>query len=64
MRKPKITAKKFMGDDAYSWAVFIDGRPAFTGLSRSQVAYYKKVAEQGYKDALVSALDKSGYYTE
>lgn len=41
MKKPKITARKYMGDDAYSWAVFVDGRPAVTGLSRSQVAYYK-----------------------
>lgn len=64
MRKPKITARKYGGDDEYSWAVFVDARPAFTGLSRREVAYYKKVAEQGYKDALVAALDKTGYYTE
>lgn len=46
MRKPKITARKYMGDDAHSWAVFVDGRPAVTGLSRSQVAYFKKVIAQ------------------
>ena len=62
MAKPKITARKHGGDDAYSWAVFINGRPAFTGLSRSQVAYYRKQAEAGYKDAAVAALDKLGYY--
>ena len=62
MAKPKVTAKKFGGDDAYSWAVFIDGRPAFTGLMRSQVPYYRKMAEQRFKDAAVAALDKVGYY--
>ena len=41
-RKRKITTAKYMGDDAYSWAVFVDGRPAVTGLSRSEAAYHKK----------------------
>lgn len=62
-RKPKITARKYMGDDLYSWAVFIDGRPAFTGLHRSEVPYYKEKAARGYKDALVAAADKVGYYS-
>lgn len=43
-KKPKITARKYEGDDAYSWAVFIDGRPFVTGLSRREVHYYKKLA--------------------
>lgn len=45
-RKPKITARKYGGDDAYSWAVFIEGqsRPFVTGLTRSEVAYYKSEA--------------------
>ena len=60
--KPKVTAKKYMGDDAYSWAVFIDGRPAFTGLHRSEVAYYKELAKQRVKDAAVARLDAVGYY--
>lgn len=47
MAKPKITARKYMGDDAYSWAVFVDGRVTVSGLSRSQVPYYKKqIAEK------------------
>ncbi len=54
--KPKITARKYMGDDAYSWAIFRDGRPVFTGLSRSQVAYYRKEAEKGYRDTGVPAF--------
>lgn len=63
MANPKITAKKFGGDDAYSWAVLVNGRPAFTGLTRSQVPYYRKKAEAGYKESAVAALDKVGYYS-
>lgn len=40
--KTRITARKYLGDDAYSWAVFVDGRPKVTGLSRREVAYWKK----------------------
>lgn len=45
----KITARKYMGDDAYSWAVFVDGRPAFTGLSRREVTYYKQLAKETWE---------------
>jgi hypothetical protein len=31
-----------MGDDLYSWAVFVDGRPRLTGMGRSEVDYYKR----------------------
>lgn len=47
----KITAKKYGGDDAYSWAVFRDSKPVFTGLSRSEVPYYKKKASEGFRVA-------------
>jgi len=40
----RVTAKKYGGDDQYSWAVFIDGKPWVTGLSQSEVPYYKKKA--------------------
>ena len=49
MAKPKITARKYMGDDAYSWAVFVNGRPTYTGLMRQQVPYYRKLAEESAK---------------
>jgi hypothetical protein len=42
----KITAKKYMGDDRDSWAVFVDGRPAYTGLNKTSVAYYKRLAAE------------------
>ncbi len=43
-KKPKVTVRKYMGDDAYSWAVFIEGqtRPIVNGLARGEAAYYKK----------------------
>lgn len=46
MSKSRITAKKYTGDDAYSWAVFIDGRPLVTGLVKSEVPYYKRLAQK------------------
>ena len=41
-KKHKITAKKYMGDDLYSWAVFYKGVPRFTGLGKSEIPYYKR----------------------
>lgn len=41
-KRLKISAKKYGGDDCYSWAVFVRGRPAMTGLGRSEVDYYKR----------------------
>lgn len=43
-KKYRITAKKYGGDDSYSWAVFIKGQPFVTGLSRGEVDYYKRRA--------------------
>jgi hypothetical protein len=40
--KDRITAKKYGGDDAYSWAIFFDGKPIMTGLTKSEVPYYKE----------------------
>ncbi|QZI85693.1 hypothetical protein CPT_Summit_037 [Stenotrophomonas phage Summit] len=43
-KAPKITARKYGGNDEYSWAVFIDGRPFVTGLSKREVPHYKAQA--------------------
>lgn len=51
--KPKITAKKWNGDDLYSWAIFRDGEVVFAGLSKHQVPYYREKAKQGYKEAFL-----------
>lgn len=42
----RVSARKYQGDDYASWAVFIDGRPFVTGLTQTEVPYYKK---QAYK---------------
>jgi hypothetical protein len=42
MTKPqRVTAKKYQGDDTLSWAVFVDGRPTYTGLSRPEAQHYR-----------------------
>lgn len=46
MKLRRVTARKYMGDDAYSWAVFIDGKPMVTGLSRREVPFYKSEANK------------------
>lgn len=33
---PKVSYRKYMGDDAYSYALFIDGRPTYTGMDRRE----------------------------
>ena len=48
MTKPKITARKYGGDDKGSWAIFVTGQsyPVVEGLNRSEVPYYKKQVEK------------------
>jgi len=40
-RKHGITARKYQGDDYYSWAVFLNGAPVYTGMSRRDVNHFK-----------------------
>ncbi len=56
--KPKITARKYQGDDLASWAVFVNNRPVFTGMYRREVPYYRKLAaeiEEGKRNAQVQS---------
>jgi len=46
----RVTAKKWRGDDEASWAVFIDGRPFVTGLTKREVAHYKQQAINTLKE--------------
>jgi len=43
MAKSRITIRKYMGDDIYSWAVFKDGKPILTGLDRRSAQYYRDI---------------------
>lgn len=47
----KITVAKYMGDDKYSWAVFIDSRPVLTGLTRSTARYERERIKREEKKA-------------
>jgi len=40
----RVTARKHMGDDAGSWAVFIDGGVFVNGLTAGECWYYKTLA--------------------
>jgi hypothetical protein len=53
----RVTARKYQGDDKASWAVFVDGCPKWTGLTRSEVPYYKKIEEDKLKSASSSKSD-------
>ncbi len=53
----RITSRKYMGDDAYSWAVFLDGRPAYTGLSKGQVRYYTALLKAQIDEAEAKAKE-------
>jgi hypothetical protein len=46
--KLKVTARKWMGDDAGSWAVFLPGQsqPFVSGLTKAEVPYYKSQGEK------------------
>ena len=48
MAEIKVTARKYEGDDKYSWAIFRSDmrHPCYTGLSKPEVAHYKKLVEQ------------------
>jgi len=42
----RITAKKYNGNDSCSWAVFLDGKPKFTGLQKREIEYYKRIVKE------------------
>ena len=46
MAKVKVTAKKHNGDDAYSWAIFVDNQVRIGGLHKSEVNYYKRQVKE------------------
>ena len=47
---PKVTTRKWGGDDLYSWAVLADGRPIVTGLSKTEAAYHKAKVVEMYRE--------------
>jgi len=47
-KRKRVTARKYMGDDTHSWAVFLDGLAKVTGLTRREVDYYKRQLRDKY----------------
>lgn len=43
--RPRVTMKKYMGDDSQSWAVFVDGQPKWTGMNHSEAKWRKQKEE-------------------
>lgn len=48
--KAIVRTRKFRGNDAFSWAVFVNGRPVLTGLSRAEASYQKKIVTGMYAE--------------
>jgi len=48
MKRTMFSIRKYMGDDAYSWAVFYKGQrePVCTGCSKSEATYHANVLEK------------------
>lgn len=42
MARARVTRRKVGGNDAYSWAVLVDGRVKMNGLSQTEAIYYVK----------------------
>ncbi len=40
----RVTFRQVGGDDGYHYAVFVDGRRTYAGLTRSEAIYYKSLA--------------------
>ena len=57
MPKIKLTARKYEGDDKYSWAIFRSdqSQPVVSGLSKPEIPYYKRQIEQ-----LIEEREKNG----
>ena len=57
MSAVRVTARKWNGDDAYSWAIFVDGRVRtdLSGLNRSQARYYVKIVRAQIKQIGVAS---------
>ena len=45
-KRVRVRVKKYNGDDCYSWAVFKDGRPVYTGCSRGEARYYQSIVRE------------------
>ena len=38
-RKKETRISKYEGDDVYSWALFVNGHPVYTGMSKNEASW-------------------------
>ncbi len=43
LRRKRSSVSKYEGDDLYSWALFVDGRAVYTGMSRSEAKWRRDI---------------------
>lgn len=53
-KTPKVTSRKYEGDDLASWAIFVDGCPVMTGLTRPELPYYRAQVKEMIKEGKFS----------
>lgn len=58
---PKITAKQEGGDDGYQYVIRVNGKAAYSGLTRSELPYYKAQALKNYEAAIAKSAGASRY---
>jgi hypothetical protein len=42
-KRKRVTIRKYMGDDRYSWAVFLDGQVRMTGMGKTEAEYEQEL---------------------
>lgn len=55
----RIKVRKYMGDDIYSWAVFLDDRPVYTGLSKGQSNFYRDLVQDQIDEIAAAEKEKN-----
>ena len=51
--KTRVRIAKSGGDDAYLWALFIDGRECCNGISRNEAEWRKREANRAHAEGKV-----------
>lgn len=55
----KITIRQIGGDDGYQWAVLIDGRVKWDGMSRNEARWRRQQEVEALEKSRRDSLEKS-----
>lgn len=58
----KISARKYEGDDKYSWAIFRSDFPHFpvySGLTKPEIPHFKKLVQEKIEEENLAKLARS-----